>query len=62
VTQYWYDWRDLLVVSKEDVQASEDTTTHRPLTYLSLDNLGEVTLTQVYNGDGVTLSSSGGVP
>jgi YD repeat-containing protein len=62
VTQNWYDWRDRPVATKSGVQASESDGTHRPLLYFSYDNLDEVTQAQVYDGDGVTLSSSGGVP
>ena len=62
VTDNWYDWRDRLVATKDGVQSSEDTTTHRPITYYTYDNLDEVTEVQKYDGDGVTISSSGGVP
>src|SRR5262249_20982898 len=44
------------------VQTTEDTTTHRPITYLTFDNLDEVTQAQEYDGDGVTITSSNGVP
>ena len=57
-TQYAYDGRDRLVATKSGVQASEDSTTHRPIIYYTLDNLGEVTSTSHYDGDTVTLSSS----
>jgi RHS repeat-associated protein len=65
VTQYFYDWRDRQVASKSGVQGTEDTTTHRPISYSVYDNLGEVTTAQVYDGDGVTLvdtTPSDGVP
>jgi YD repeat-containing protein len=62
VTQNWYDWRDELVASKGGVQATEDTTTHRPIVFNTYDNLGEVTQTQQYDGDGVTITVSGGQP
>jgi RHS repeat-associated protein len=61
-TQNWYDWRDRLVASKEGVQSNEDTTTHRPIIYTTLDNLGEATEVQQYDGDGVTLTTSNGMP
>jgi YD repeat-containing protein len=61
-TDLFYDWRDRLVATKSGVQTSEDTTTHRPIMYYSLDNLGEVTQAREYDGDGLTISSSGGVP
>src|SRR5262249_50847684 len=62
VTQNWFDWRDREDATKGGVQASEDTTTHRPIFYYTLDNLGEVTMTQQFDGDGVTLTYSNGVP
>src|SRR5208337_62972 len=62
VTQYFYDWRDRQVASKQGVQANEDTTTHRPIIYDTLDNLGEVTAEGQYDGDGVTITSTNGVP
>jgi RHS repeat-associated protein len=62
VTQLWYDWRDRLVATKSGVQASESDGTHRPILYYSYDNLDEVTQTQQYDGDGVTLSTVNGVP
>ena len=58
VTQYAYDGRDRLVATKSGVQSSEDTTTHRPILYDTLDNLGEVTAIGQYDGDGVTLTSA----
>jgi YD repeat-containing protein len=58
VTQYAYDWRDRLVALKSGVQSSEDTTTHRPIIYYDLDNLGEVTDVSQFDGDTVSLSSS----
>ncbi len=61
-SDYFYDWRDRLVATKQGVQTSEDSTTHRPIIYNTLDNLGEVTQTQQFDGDGVTISYSGGVP
>jgi len=62
VTEQYYDWRDRLVASKAGVQASEDTTTHRPIIYNTFDNLNEVTQVQRYDGDGVTITSTNGVP
>jgi RHS repeat-associated protein len=61
-TDYFYDWRDRLVATKSGVQASEDSTTHRPIMYDTLDNLGEITETQQFDGDGVSISTSSGVP
>jgi RHS repeat-associated protein len=62
VTQNYYDWRDRLVASKQGVQGSEDNFTHRPIFYYQYDNLDEITTSQRYDGDGVTISSTSGVP
>jgi hypothetical protein len=62
VTQNWFDWLDELVASKSGVQTTEDTSTHRPLVFNTFDNLGEVTQTQHYDGDGVTITVSAGQP
>ncbi|MGH3577849.1 MAG: hypothetical protein ACRDU0_09850, partial [Mycobacterium sp.] len=62
VTQNWFDWRDRLVASKQGVQGTEDTATHRPITFNSYDNLNEVTQVQRYDGDTVTITVTGGVP
>lgn len=62
VTQYYFDWRDRLVATKSGVQGTEDTTTHRPIVYNTFDNLGETTAVDQYDGDGVTITSSNGVP
>jgi RHS repeat-associated protein len=62
VAQFWYDWRDRQVVEKDGVEATEATSVNRPIMYTDYDNLGEVTKTQVYDGDGVTITSTGGVP
>ena len=63
VTQNFYDWRDRLVATKAGVQATESTSddTH-PITYTELDNLGEPTTSLQFDGDNVSVSSSGGVP
>jgi RHS repeat-associated protein len=58
----FFDWRDRTVAVKSGVQSSEDTTTHRPILYYTFDNLSETTQVQQYDGDGVTITSSGGVP
>ena len=54
VTDYWYDWRNEEVAEKQGVSEDEDDGVNRPLTVYTYDNLGEVTETQVYNGDGIT--------
>jgi RHS repeat-associated protein len=59
-TDNYYDWRDRLVASKAGVQASEADGTHRLITYYSYDNLGEVVVTAVYDGDGVSVSDANG--
>jgi RHS repeat-associated protein len=54
-----YDWRDRLVATKSGDQLSlgaEDSVTYRPITFDVLDNLGEVTATYEYDGDGLSLS------
>src|SRR5207253_6334580 len=62
VTQYFSDWRDRVVAVKAGVQSTESTAVHRPILYYQFDNLGETTATDEYDGDGVTITSSGGVP
>src|SRR5262249_21956135 len=39
VTQFYVDWRDRTVASKQGVQGTEDTSTHRPILFDDLDNL-----------------------
>ena len=56
VTQMIYDFRDRLVAQKSGVQPTEDTSTHRPIIYNLLDNLGEVQTTYQYDGDQINLS------
>src|SRR5262249_43980663 len=58
VTQNAYDSRDRLIETKSGVQSSEDTTTHRPILYYTFDNLGETTMVQSYDGDGVAVTGS----
>src|SRR5262249_40548776 len=62
VTQIYYDWRDRPVAGKAGVQASENDNTHRPLVYVDYDNLDEVTALSQYDGDGVTVTTTNGVP
>ena len=54
------NWEDEKVASKNGVSEDEDDGVNRPLTVYSYDNLGEVTETQVYNGDGITPTISSG--
>lgn len=60
VNQMFYDWRDRLVATKKGVSTSESDGVHRPITFADLDNLGEATANYRYDGDGVTVSTSGG--
>src|SRR5262249_52415993 len=62
VTETYYEWRDRPVATKDGVQQSEDTTTFRPLVFTTYDNLDEPIEQQQYDGDGVTITTSGGVP
>jgi RHS repeat-associated protein len=62
VTNYYFDWRDRQVASKQGVQTTEDTTTHRPIIFNTFDNLEEITQVQQFDGDGVTITTSNGVP
>jgi RHS repeat-associated protein len=63
-TDYFYDWRDRQVASKSGMQSTEDVTTHRPISYVTYDNLGGVTRSQRYDGDRVTITDANadGVP
>jgi hypothetical protein len=64
VTRLWYDWRDRLVAAKEGAEATEDGSVNRPLSYLEYNNLGEVLVSEGYDGDGVAVvdADSDGVP
>jgi RHS repeat-associated protein len=65
VTQTAYDWRDRQVATKAGVEASESTSVNRPISYQVMDNLGEVTESDMYDGDGLSIttdSNSDGVP
>src|SRR5262249_37319625 len=62
ITQYFFDWRDRQVAQKHGVLAGESDGTHRPIIYLTYDNLGQVTSQSQYDGDGVTITSTAGVP
>ncbi len=62
VTQMFYDWRDRQVAVKQGVQASENDGTHRPITYQQYDNLGEVVSREQYDGDGISITVTNGVP
>jgi RHS repeat-associated protein len=62
VTEQYYDWRDRLVATKASAQSSESTSVHRPIVYKTYDNLNEVTEVQSYDGDGVSITFTSGVP
>jgi RHS repeat-associated protein len=65
VTFNVYDWRDRLVASKAGVQTSEDSTTHRPITWTVYDNRNQVILQDRYDGDGVDMNlflDANGIP
>ena len=67
VTQNAYDWRNRLVAMKSGVAgtlATEDPSVNRPLSFTDYDNLGRVTGTSVYDGDGVWVidANADGVP
>jgi RHS repeat-associated protein len=61
-TDDYYDWRGRLIVEKDGVQTTEATDVNRPITYTNYDNLGEAIEVQTYDGDGVSISISGGMP
>src|SRR5262249_11517204 len=61
VTQNYFDWRDRQVVSIAGVSSTTGQGLNQ-LTYTTYDNLDEATQVQLYDGDGVTISYSGGVP
>jgi RHS repeat-associated protein len=62
VTRFYYDWRDRLVAQKAGAQAIEDTTTHRPIMYTEYDNLNQSITHEQYDGDGITITTTNGVP
>ena len=62
VSQVWYDWRNRPVATKAGVESSEATDVNRPINYLDYDNLNQVTKTRGYDGDAVSITSTGGVP
>jgi RHS repeat-associated protein len=62
VTENYFDWRDRLVATKQGVEGTESTTTNRPIGYSEYDNLGEIVSQEMYDGDGVSITSTDGVP
>jgi RHS repeat-associated protein len=61
-SDFYYDWRNRLVAEKDGVETSESTSLNRPIQYFDYDNLNEVTEERMYDGDGVTMSTTDGVP
>ncbi len=62
VTEYYYDWRKRLVATKQGVETTESTSVNRPIAYMTYDNLDNVIKVEQFDGDGVTISSTGEVP
>ena len=71
VTENFYDWRDRVVATKSGVlldsnnrysDPNNETNTaniiHRPISYYTYDNLSEVTKTERFDGDGITLTGT----
>ncbi|MCY2936152.1 MAG: hypothetical protein NT172_18550 [Planctomycetota bacterium] len=57
VTDLAYDWRARLVAMKDGVESSESTSVNRPITFRTLNNLGQTTSISVFDGDGVRSES-----
>lgn len=55
LTQMTYDWRDRLVETKSGILETEDTDTHRLISYLHYDNLNRILSAETYAGDMVPL-------
>ena len=47
---------------KQGVETSEATSVNRPIAYTEYDNLGQTVASELYDGDGVSLTFLGGVP
>ncbi|MFO0848770.1 MAG: hypothetical protein U0871_09480 [Gemmataceae bacterium] len=62
VTQIWSDWRGRAVAVKAGVEGSEGTGVNRPLVYTELDNLGQAVAVERFDADGVTPTTTSGVP
>jgi RHS repeat-associated protein len=50
------------MATKDGVQTTEDTSTHRPIIFYDLDNLGERTAQSHFDGDTIAVTTTGGVP
>ncbi len=69
-TAMFYDWQDQLVATKSGILLNSDTSenlsgeltdgTNRPLVVDTLDNLGDVTEEDTYNGNDVSVDTSSG--
>jgi RHS repeat-associated protein len=70
-TLNYYDWQDRLVASKQGAAVNSSGTptpsaetdgVNRPITYTIYDNLNEPIEQDTYDGDGVSITATGGVP
>jgi RHS repeat-associated protein len=62
-TAYFYDWRNRTVAVKSGVETTtESTSVNRAVSYTEYDNLNQTLASYVYDGDGVTITSTAGVP
>ena len=62
VVTYYYDWRDRPVAEEDGGSAVPADGTHRPIFYTAFDNLGEALTVDRYDGDGVAVTTTAGVP
>ncbi len=64
VTKLYYDWRNRLVASKAGVddedEGDEDENVNRPLFVYAWNNVGDLLMTEQYDGDAVTEAPSPG--
>jgi RHS repeat-associated protein len=64
-TAYSYSWRNYLTATKSGVEVSESTSVNRPINYFERDNLGQVIVTEMYDGDTLSITTDAntdGVP
>ncbi len=61
-TRTWPDWRNRPVAVKPGVGGSETDGVHRPIFYTAYDNLGRAVAAERYDGDGVAVTVTAGVP
>jgi hypothetical protein len=54
VSQFYFDWRNRLITTKNGVQASETDDVQRPVLYYEHNNLNELTSVELYDGDTLT--------